>query len=138
MITVRENTLASVYPIDEPSRTDRGVDTVSTTNREARITDASRLSFPLQLVIAIVVGCVTIVSGQMLLDRGRTETQSQIQSDVRDILTRMEYEAKLKAMSDNAMEERFKSLEAKIEASAMRNAAMAMSTEINRQNAQKR
>lgn len=98
--------------------------------RETRSTDASRLSFPLQLVIAIVVGCVTIVSGQMLLDRGRSEAQSQIQSDVRDILTRMEYEAKLKAMSETALEQRFKSLESKIEAAGLRNAAMAMSQQL--------
>ncbi len=101
--------------------------------REARVTDASRLSFPLQLVIAIVVGCVTIVSGQALLDRGRTEAQMQIQSDVRDILTRMEYESKLKALSDNALEERFKSLESKIETAGLRNAALAMQQQIDKQ-----
>lgn len=100
--------------------------------RDTRITDASKLSFPLQLVIAIVVGCVTIVSGQMLLDRGRGDAQAQIQSDVRDILTRMEYEAKLKAATDKALDSRFAALEAKIDAAGLRNAAMSMSQEMQR------
>lgn len=101
--------------------------------REARITDASRLSFPLQLVIAIVVGCVTIVSGQLVLDRGRGEALAAVQSDVRDILTRMEYEAKLKNVRDEMLQQQFKSLESKIEAAGLRNANMAMAQEMAKQ-----
>ncbi len=127
------NAAVAVYP-DEA---DAGVDEM-TTPRPPRATDAESISFRLQSVIGIVAACFTLMGGQFLLDRGRNDTQAKIQSDVRDILTRMEYEAKLKAMSDSAQEERFKSLEAKIESSGLRNAAMAMSTEINRQNAAKR
>ena len=107
-------------------------DTAVSSTRDTRSTDASKLSFPLQLVIAIVVGCVTIVGGQALIDRGRGDAQAQIQSDVRDILTRMEYEAKLKGMSDKALDERFDALEAKIESAGLRAAALSMSQELQR------
>lgn len=121
----------AVYPDEGPFASTGEADV--SPPREARSTDASKLSFPLQLVIAIVVGCVTIVSGQMILDRGRGDSQAQIQSDVRDILTRMEYEAKMKVMSDKALDARFESLESKIEASGLRNFNMSMAQELSKQ-----
>lgn len=104
----------------------------TTAVRDTRSTDASKLSFPLQLVIAIVVGCVTIVGGQAIMDRGQNLERAKIQSDVRDILTRMEYEATLRDISDKALNARFDALEAQIESAGLRNAAMSMSQELQR------
>jgi len=123
---------ASVYPIEEYPSPRLGVDDVSP-RETARVTDASRLSFPLQLVISIVVGCVTIVGGQLVLDRGRGDAQLKIQSDVRDILTRMEYESKMKTLSDDALEQRLRALEAKIETAGLRNANMVFAQELQKQ-----
>lgn len=129
---MRGTAIAAVYPIEEPSPQLK-VDDVSPARETARVTDASRLSFPLQLVISIVVGCVTIVGGQLVLDRGRSDAQLKIQSDVRDILTRMEYESKMKTLSDDALEQRFKALEAKIESAGLRNANMVFAQELQKQ-----
>jgi hypothetical protein len=60
-----------------------------------RATDASRLSFPLQLVIVIVTGVLSAASGSWATQRGNDKAQAQLQSDVRDILTRMEAERRM-------------------------------------------
>jgi len=52
-------------------------------DRPARATDASKLTFPLQLVIIIVSGVVATVGAFWV-------ATSTLRSDVRDILTRME------------------------------------------------
>jgi len=57
---------------------------------ERRSTDASKLSFPLQLVI-LIVG--TVLAGYASNYAGQSSIrsdQAQIRSDVRDILTRLE------------------------------------------------
>lgn len=93
-------------------------------DKERRWTDASKLSFPLQLVIMIAGAIVTItlaVTGAFWL------TTSTLRSDVRDILTRMEMSSRLdqeksdsQKIRDAALHEQINSLGTQISAGERR------------------
>jgi len=57
-------------------------------SREEKAVEASRLSFPLPMVAAIVGTALTVASANYI-------SQAGLRSDVRDILTRMEFQSKL-------------------------------------------
>lgn len=63
--------------------------------REGRATDASRLMFPLPIVAAIVGTAITVVGGQYISNAGIRDQQREIQSDIRDMKTRMEMQAQI-------------------------------------------
>ena len=88
----------------------------------AKTTDASKLSFPLPLVIGAIMFAVTVMGSMWM-----------VVSDVRDIRTRMELQKEIDAINRQLLEERFKSLEAQIQAAGLRNSAMAMSQELQKQ-----
>lgn len=67
--------------------------------REVRSTDVMKLSFPLQFVFVIVSAFLTVAGGMWASTYG-------LRSDVRDILTRMEYQAKLDDRDAKIAEER--------------------------------
>jgi TolA-binding protein len=67
--------------------------------KEPSLTDASKLSFPLQLVIMIASALGAVWASQYGL-----------RSDVRDILTRMEATAKIAEIQTKAQEDRMTSL----------------------------
>lgn len=67
------------------------------TPRMARSTDVSRLSFPLQVVIAIVASILSAASVVWINQSGIKESQAQIQSDVRNIITMMNEREKTSA-----------------------------------------
>ena len=83
----------TIFPPEE-----RATDMALPRDREARVpttTDASKLSFPLQLVIVIVTAFAAMWASTYSL-----------RSDVRDILTRMEAQGKLVELQSRALEER--------------------------------
>lgn len=93
---------------------------------ERRSTDASKLSFPLQLVILIVgtVGAAyaTSYAGQSSNREAQVrirDDQAQIRSDVRDILTRMDLTRDTQKAQSQAQEERINSLKVSIDATAV-------------------
>ena len=88
----------------------------------AKSTDASKLSFPLPLVIGAIMFAASVVGSMWM-----------VVSDVRDIRTRMEMQKEIDAVNAKLLEERFKSLESQIQAAGLRNAAMAMSQELQKQ-----
>lgn len=63
--------------------------------RSGRSTDASRLTFPIQLVI-LVVSCALAVYGATI----------SLRSDVRDILTRMAAQTEIDKANNRLLEER--------------------------------
>jgi hypothetical protein len=102
-------------------------DTVSPT---AKSTDASQLTLPIRWVVGIVM----VVGGFGI---SQALSMAAMRSDVRDILTRMEYEAKMRENDARLLEARFASLDAQITSAGLRNAAVAMSQEIIKRNGAK-
>ena len=91
-----------------------------------RSTDVSRLSFPLQIVVAIVAAVLSAASVVWVNQSGIKESQAQIQSDLRNLITKMEErekvaaaEAKTRDVSINSeytqQKNRIEALDAKIE-----------------------
>lgn len=92
----------------------------------AKTTDASQLSLP----IAWVVGIVITVGG---FGVSQAMSVAAMRSDVRDILTRMEYESKMRVMDATILEAKFKALDAQITSAGLRNSNMALSSELVKQ-----
>jgi len=91
-----------------------------------RSTDASKLSFPLQLVVAIVAAILSAASVVWVNQSGIKESQASIQSDIRNLITKMEErekviaaEAKTRDVSINSeyvqQKNRIEALDAKID-----------------------
>lgn len=72
-----------------------------------RRTDASKLTFPWQLVIVIVSTSLTAYASQW-----------QLRSDVRDIVTRLELGGKIEEAQTKLQDERFAALKAAIDSQA--------------------
>lgn len=70
--------------------------------REGRATDASRLMFPLPIVAAIVGTAITVVGGQYIANAGIRDQQREIQSDIRDMKTRMEMQTQIDMARNDA------------------------------------
>ena len=75
------------------------------------LADASKLSFPLPLTITAIVFALGIGGAVW-----------SIASDVRNINTRLDYEGQIKALEQKYLDQRFATLEAKIESAGLRNA----------------
>jgi hypothetical protein len=69
---------------------------------ERRINDASKLSFPLQLVVAIVAAILSAASVVWVNQSGIKESQAQIQSDLRNLITKVEAQDKVAAAEAKA------------------------------------
>ncbi len=78
---------------------------------ERRSADASKLNFPLQLVIMIVCTAITVYASQ-------ASSQASIRSDIRDILTRLELGRDTQKAQAAAQEERMNALKVSIETTA--------------------
>lgn len=98
-----------------------------TVSPPAKSTDASKLSLP----IAWVVGIVITVGGFGI---SQALSMAAMRSDVRDILTRMEYEAKMREMDASILDAKFKALDAQITSAGLRNAALSMTQQIDKAN----
>lgn len=77
--------------------------------REEKTVTAERLSFPLPMVAAIVATAVAVSGAQYLAQAG-------LRSDVRDILTRMELQAKIDESSAKALDAKFMDMKEKVDA----------------------
>ena len=64
---------------------------------ERRSTDASKLTFPIQLVITIVAAILSAASVVWANQSGIKESQAQIQSDLRNLITKVEAQDKVAA-----------------------------------------
>lgn len=71
--------------------------------RPARSTDATRLKFPLELVIIIVSAALSAAGGMWAVSYG-------LRSDVRDILTRMQAQEQIESEKAKLLDERFQTL----------------------------
>ena len=74
--------------------------------RAERYTDAMKLSFPLQFVFVIVSAFLTVAAGMYASTYSLRSEQSALRSDVRDVLTRLEYQAKIDDRDAKIQEER--------------------------------
>ena len=90
--------------------------------REAKVTDASKLNFPLPLAITLVGLAITAAAGIW-----------RIESKVNVITTTIQYERQLDEQREKYLDQRFAALEAKIEASGLRNSNMTLATEMQKQ-----
>ncbi len=57
---------------------------------ERRSTDVSKITFPIQIVIAIVFSILSTSATIWATQRGNEQAQASMQSDIRNILTRMD------------------------------------------------
>lgn len=83
---MRGNAAVAVYS-DEQVPSAAGVEDVSPP-RESRSTDATKLSFPLQLMLGAIFTTASIIGGIWGVTSG-------LRSDIRDIRTRMELQAEV-------------------------------------------
>lgn len=95
---MRGNDAAAVYPNDVPSLPETSV----SQPREGRVTDASRLTFPLQLVVVIVGGILSAAISGWAFSSGIRESQLEMQSDIRDMRTRLEMQAQIDIARNDA------------------------------------
>lgn len=94
------NPFVAVYPDEQvPSLT--GVKDVSTP-REGRASDAANLRFPLPMVFVIVGTALSVATAQYVAASSQREAQAEIQSDIRDMKTRMEMQATVTAADKRA------------------------------------
>lgn len=117
------NPLGAVYS-DELHPSNAGAEDVSPP-REAKSTDASKLSFPLPLAVTLVGLAITAAAGIW-----------RIESKVSVITTTIEYERQLDAQREKYLDQRFAALEAKIETAGLRNSALVMSQELQKHKGQ--
>lgn len=69
--------------------------------REARSTDASRLTFPMQMLIGAILMTASIIGVVYGMTSGIRESQLKTESDIRNLQTRMEMQLQI----DNARNE---------------------------------
>ena len=107
-----------------------------------RSTDLAKTSVPLPMVLwllgAIAITAFAVGGAQYVISGSDRVAQAQMQSDIRDIRTRMENQTEVRKLEKELLDAQLASMKSTIESTGLRNAAMAMSTEINRQNAEKR
>lgn len=77
--------------------------------REARSTDAAKLTFPVQMVIAMIVMTCSIIAAVYGMTNGIRESQLQTASDLRDLRTRMEMQQQVDAARNDARASEIKS-----------------------------
>lgn len=70
--------------------------------RDAQSTDASRLTFPVQMVIAAIIMTISIIGSVYGMTSGIRESQLQTESDLRDMRTRMEMQTQIDIARNDA------------------------------------
>ncbi len=104
--------------------------------KEEKSVDVSRMSFTLQMVVTIVAAAISAAVGVLSTQSATKDEQALLRSDMRVIIEKMNAQDEVKRLEKQILDQRFESLEAKIEAAGLRNAAMSLSQELQR--AQKR
>lgn len=67
-----------------------------------RVTDASRLTFPWQMVVGAIMMTATILGGVYTMTSGLKESQQQTQSDMRVLKTQFEMRLEVDKANDRA------------------------------------
>lgn len=99
----------------------------------SKTTDISKISLTVPMVAALAVSVGMIVGAFYSIKSGDDHVTQQIQSDVRDIRTRMDNNAENEALKKEYLDQRFAALEAQITAAGLRNANMALAQELAKQ-----
>lgn len=86
-----------------------------TDSRPARATDASKLTFPVQMVIAMIVMTVSIIGAVYGMTNGVRESQLRSESDMRDLKTRMEYQQRVNEADARAQQVVFDNMKTTVE-----------------------
>lgn len=86
-----------------------------TDSRPARATDASKLTFPVQMVIAMIVMTVSIIGAVYGMTNGMRESQLRAESDMRDLKTRMEYQQRVNEADARAQQVVFDNMKQTVE-----------------------
>lgn len=87
-------------------------------------TDASRLSFPLQLVIMIVSMIIAAYGAAWTAAASNREAQAQMQSDIRNILTRMDAAEERKRLEKDNLDLRLDNMKKDFEQGELRKALL--------------
>lgn len=82
----------------------------------AKTLDASKLSFPLQLVVLIVSVFIGAVSGGYTSDKTRSSEIDGLRSDVRNILTQMQAKKDIDTLQQELQNDRSTALRVALEA----------------------
>src|SRR6185436_14392453 len=85
---------------------------------DRRSTDATKISFPLQLVILIASMVATSVATRYSTQGGNEKVQNEIRSDIRDVLTRLQGAHDVAEVQSKLQEERLSGLRVSIDAQA--------------------
>lgn len=93
----------------------------------AKAQDATKLSFPLPLMLTLIGLAITFVAGVW-----------RVEANVSVLSNSIRYEKELDAQREKYLDQRFTALEAKIETAGLRNAALAMSQQLDQVNAKSR
>lgn len=94
--------------------------------------EAERLSFTAQTVVAVIVVSFLFGTAQYVFSKPDRDAQTQMQSDIRNIGTRMDSSAEVRKLEKELLDQRFNALEAKIDAAGLRNAALNLSQELQK------
>lgn len=109
---MRESAALAVFPVDEAS--------VVSPTREARSTDAAKLTVPLPYLATLIGLALAGAAGVW-----------RIEGKVGQFETAMQYERELDQQREKYLDQRFSALEAKIESSGLRNFAMQQQSRID-------
>ncbi len=101
--------------------------------REEKAVDVSRMSFTLQMVITIVAAAISAAVGVISTQNATRDEQALLRSDMRVIIEKMNAQDEVKKLEKQILDQRFESLEAKIESAGLRNAALALSQQLQTQ-----
>ena len=99
----------------------------------SKSTDASKLTVPLQMAVAAIIGALSVSAFYYASNQATNKTISDIAADIRVMRTEMAGQKELEKVKADNLELRFKTLEAKIETAGLRNAALSLSQELQKQ-----
>lgn len=86
-----------------------------TDSRPARATDASKLTFPVQMVIAMIVMTCSIIGAVYGMTSGIRESQFKTESNMRDMQTRMEMQQRVNEADARAQTVVFENMKQTVE-----------------------
>lgn len=96
-------------PTADHYRPDADAAVEDTVTREARSTDAAKLTFPVQMVIGALVMTCTILGGVYGMVNGIRDSQMKTESDLRDLRTRFEMQSQVDIARNEARTAELKS-----------------------------
>jgi hypothetical protein len=101
--------------------------------REARITDITKVSVPMPFMVTLVGIALAFAAGVWRVESNVSVIQNAMSYERQLDAERAERATEREADYRRYIDQRFETLEAKIESSGLRNAAMALNTELQKQ-----